>query len=73
MKKRVFAVLASLCMVVSMLPTMAFANGGESEPQEQCSCTVLCTEDSKNADCPVCSAAGGDLSACRGTAPEEEP
>lgn len=25
MKKRLFAVFASLCMVVSMLPTMAFA------------------------------------------------
>ena len=27
MKKRLFAVLASLCMVVSMVPAMAFAQG----------------------------------------------
>lgn len=149
MKKRLFAVLASLCMVVSMVPTMAFAqdsgaaigasglcehhtehtadcgytegtaeipcghqhdencggltdpatcnhthdescgyvsategtpctfvceicNGQASgEPQEQCSCTVLCTEGAVNPDCPVCSADGADLSACQGEAPVE--
>ena len=30
MKKRLFAVLASLCMVVSMVPTMAFAQDSDT-------------------------------------------
>lgn len=42
---------------------------GAGEPQEQCSCTVLCTEGAVNPDCPVCSADGADLSACQGEAP----
>ena len=29
--------------------------------QEQCSCIVLCTEDNKNPNCPVCSAEGAEL------------
>lgn len=38
--------------------------------QEQCSCTTLCTESSKNPDCPVCGAEGADLTACAGTVEE---
>ena len=74
MKKKIFALLTALCMTAAVLPAMlpaVFADGegeatiGMSE-QEQCSCVVLCTEDNKNPDCPVCSAEGADLSACKG-------
>ena len=34
-----------------------------------CLCAQRCTEDRVNADCPVCSAGGADLSACLGAAP----
>ena len=41
----------------------------ETEPEAQCLCTQLCTEDNINADCPVCSAEGADFAACLGEAP----
>ena len=70
MKKKIFALLTALCMTAAVLPAV-FADG-EGEPtigmseQEHCSCVVLCTEDNKNPDCPVCSAEGADLSTCKG-------
>ena len=80
MKKRLFAVFVSLCMIVSMLPTMAFAEAGvqdsgnpttpsDAQPKE-CICETLCTEEEINADCPVCSAEGAELDkVCTGAAP----
>ena len=70
MKKKIFALLTALCMTAAMLPTV-FADGEEGDltigsTQEQCSCVTLCTEDNKNPDCPVCSAEGADLTACKG-------
>ena len=65
MKKKIFALLTALCMTAAVLPAV-FADGegeatiGMSE-QEHCSCVVLCTEDNKNPDCPVCSAEGAEL------------
>ena len=36
---------------------------------EECTCEELCTEDSFNVDCSICSSGGADLSLCRGEAP----
>ncbi len=84
MKKRLLAALVSLCMVVGMLPGLAWADettGTDltqapaqttptdppaAELQEQCSYSILCTEDTINPDCSVCAA---DLSACTGATP----
>ena len=38
---------------------------------EECICETLCTEDSINMDCLVCSVDGADLTVCKGTAPAE--
>lgn len=79
MKKRLFspllaaALAAAVALTAAALP--AFADGGEETPitigqsqeqQAECTCTVLCTGDSVNADCPVCGAEGADLSECEG-------
>ena len=40
-------------------------NSGEAE----CICETLCTPENIHADCPVCSAEGADLAACKGKAP----
>lgn len=79
MKKRLFspllaaALAAAVALTAAALP--AFADGGEETPitigqsqeqQAECTCTVLCTGDSVNADCPVCGAEGADLTACEG-------
>ncbi|MDY5414359.1 S-layer homology domain-containing protein [Anaerotignum sp.] len=34
--------------------------------EPECICDTKCTEEEPNADCPVCSAEGADLSACKG-------
>ena len=44
-------------------------DSGEAEdtgPEAACTCTGLCTEETVNADCPVCGAEGADLTACEG-------
>lgn len=79
MKKRLFspllaaALAAAVALTAAALP--AFADGGEETPitigqsqeqQAECTCTVLCTGDSVNADCPVCGAEEADLTACKG-------
>ena len=42
----------------------------ETEPGAECICTGLCTEETVNAECPVCGAEDADLTACEGV--EEE-
>ena len=59
MKKRILASLMSLCLLVGLLPTAAFAAEGTfpTEQAEQlaiCTCEVLCTEDGKDETCTVC-------------------
>ena len=45
-------------------------DSGEPEGPAECTCETLCTADSVNPDCPVCSAEGADLTACAGTVEE---
>ena len=63
MKKRLVSALLALSMLCSALPAPAFAQGADSAglEQEQCSCSIRCTADGMNPDCPVCAA---DPSAC---------
>ena len=42
MKKRLFAAFVSLCMIVSMLPTMAFAEAGAQDSNKVADTTGLC-------------------------------
>lgn len=76
MRKRIFSLFLVLCLIVSLMPTTAFAaeNTTVSEntlttpaPAPVCNCTDKCTSETINSDCPVCSAEGADLSACVGT------
>lgn len=67
-------------MIMSLLPTMVFAEVGvqdsgaaatpsDAQPEE-CTCETLCTEEEVNADCSGCSAEGAELDkACIGVAP----
>lgn len=59
------------------------AANGEEKPEEEppadapkedaaeCICEILCAEDSRNGDCPLCGAEGADLSCCNGEEQEK--
>ena len=81
MKKRLVSALLALSMLCSALPAPAFAQGADSAglEQEQCSCSIRCTADGTNPDCPVCAAdaaacgAGLDPATVETAAPEPTP
>ena len=55
MKRCIVSVLMALVMVLTLLPTTAFAEGSAEEPLI-CSCETTCTVDNMNKECPVCGA-----------------
>ena len=55
MKKRLLSILLMCCMVLTLLPTTAFAEESTETPPV-CSCETACTAESMNTDCPVCGA-----------------
>lgn len=58
MKKRIFALALALCLMLSLVPTMAFAEGDE------CNCETACTEGNMNSGCPICGAEGATPESC---------
>ena len=63
MKKRLLSILLMCCMVLTLLPTAAFAEGSEEE-LSVCTCETACAVESLNADCPVCGAEGASAENC---------
>ena len=63
MRKRLFSILLAQCMVLCLVPTTAFA---ESETEETlvCTCETACTEETMNAECPICGAEGALAENC---------
>ena len=55
MKKRLLSILLMCCMVLTLLPTAAFAEDSTETPPV-CSCETACTADNMNKECPVCGA-----------------
>lgn len=68
MKKKLLSMLLALCMVLTLLPTVAFAEVGETEPG--CSCETHCTAESQNMACAVCGAEGAKLEDCAAPEPD---
>ena len=57
MKKRLFSILLAQCMVLNFVPITAFAEDSTEETPE-CTCETTFTEETMNAECPVCGAKG---------------
>ena len=57
MKKRLFSILLAQCMVLCLMPTTAFAEDSMEETAV-CTCEMACTEETMNAECPICGAKG---------------
>ena len=55
MKKRLLSILLLCCMVLTLLPTAAFAEGS-TEELPVCTCETACMADNMNKECPVCGA-----------------
>ncbi len=55
MKKRMLSILLMCCMVLTLLPTTAFAEESTETPPV-CSCETACTTDNMDKECPVCGA-----------------
>ena len=71
MKKRIFSMLLLCCMVLTLLPVPALAEGG-SEGLPICICETACTAETMNADCAVCGAEGAAAESCgKYTAPAD--
>ena len=63
MKKRLFSILFMCCMMLTLLPITAFAEGDAEEPPV-CTCETVCTAEVMNPYCPVCGAEGALPAAC---------
>ena len=63
MRKRLFSILLAQCMVLSLVPTTAFAEDS-TEETAVCTCEMACTEETMNAECPVCGAEGALVENC---------
>ena len=63
MKKRLFSILLAQCMVLCLMPTTAFAEDSMEETAV-CTCEMACTEETMNAECPICGAEGAPLTDC---------
>ena len=66
MKKRMLALLLTVCMLASVFPTSAFAL---PEDGAACICTTHCEPGAEKTDCPVCAAGGS----CAAAAPAAQP
>ena len=63
MKKRTLSILLLCCMVLTLLPTAAFAEGS-TEELPVCTCETACMAESMNDDCSVCGAEGASAENC---------
>ena len=64
MRKRLFSILLAQCMVLCLVPTTAFAEESMEETPV-CTCEMACTEETMNAECPICGAEGALAENCR--------
>ena len=63
MKKRLLSVLLLCCLLLTLLPVSAFAEG-EAEEAPACVCETTCTAEAMNAACAVCGAEGALAENC---------
>ena len=63
MRKRLFSILFAQCMVLCLVPTTAFAED-RMEETAVCTCEMACTEETMNAECPICGAEGALAENC---------
>ena len=70
MMKKLLSILLSMLMVLSFMPTSAFAEGEADLPV--CVCETVCTVESMNTECPVCGDDGALPESCGQYIPAED-
>ena len=68
--KKLLSILLSMLMVLSFMPTSAFAEGEADLPV--CVCETVCTVESMNTECPVCGDDGALPESCGQYIPAED-
>ena len=63
MKKRIISILLLCSMVLTLLPTAAFAEDN-TEESPVCTCETVCTAETMNTECSVCGADGALPESC---------
>ena len=63
MKKRLISILLMCCMVLTLLPTTAFAEESTETPPV-CTCETACAVETMNVECSVCGAEGASAENC---------
>ena len=63
MKKRLLSILLMCCMVLTLLPTTAFAEESTETPPV-CTCETACAVETMNVECSVCGAEGASAETC---------
>ena len=63
MKKRLLSILLMCCMVLTLLPTTAFAEESTETPPV-CTCETACAVETMNVECSVCGAEGASAENC---------
>ena len=63
MKKRLLSILLMCCMVLTLLPTTAFAEESTETPPV-CTCETACAVETMNAECSVCGAEDASAENC---------
>ncbi len=58
MKRKIAAMVLTLALGLSLLPTAAWAAGDGEEAPRRCTCEEVCTVEERNGECPVCGAEG---------------
>lgn len=72
--KNTVSLLLLICLIVGLMPTLAFAEDEASNgsADSQCVCEVQCADGSVNTDCPVCGSDGADLTKCLGSSAKDK-
>jgi len=72
MKRKLLSILLICCMMLTLVPTAAFAEGDE-EDAFLCICETVCAAEDMNQECPICGAKGAAVENCgKYTAPADD-
>ena len=71
--RKLLSLILTAAMAVTLLPAAALADEGEAVDASECVCSVLCTGEAGNGECPVCKEGYANCAYKAPEAPAENP